>query len=110
MAYDQFEVVFYTSSIPNFAKGVVSHLDPLKYSAASLYRDSCSSIDGVFHKTLDILNRDLDSVIILDSNPAIYAEYPDNAIPIEPWFGNARDQELFNLIPILESLTKVKNV
>jgi hypothetical protein len=48
--------------------------------------------------------------LIIDSNPSTYQSHPQNAIPIEAWFGDPDDLELLNLIPILEQLAKVKSV
>lgn len=52
----------------------------------------------------------MENILIIDSNPQTYIDFPKNSIPIEPWSGDMQDQELLNLIPIMEQLSKVKNV
>jgi len=49
-------------------------------------------------------------VIIIDNSPSSYLFHPENAVPIDTWFDDENDTELLDLIPVLESLTKVDNV
>ena len=52
----------------------------------------------------------MNDVIIIDNSPPSYLFHPENAVPIETWFDDESDTELLDLIPFLESLTKVENV
>lgn len=49
-------------------------------------------------------------MIVLESNPIIVCFNTNNVVPIKCWFGNKRDKELKDLMPILKSLSKVKDV
>lgn len=51
---------------------------------------------------LSYLNRDLEKVILVDTNPDSVRLQPDNAILMEKWKGDPRDKELVALIPFLE--------
>ena len=68
-----------------------------------LFRESTRYIDGKHVKDLSNLNRDLNKVIIMDSNPNAYALQPENAIALKPWKGEVDDKGLVALIPFLES-------
>jgi hypothetical protein len=49
-------------------------------------------------------------VIVLDNNPLTICFHNTNVFPIKSWFGNKKDTELKDLIPILGALKKVKDV
>ena len=56
------------------------------------------------------LGRDQSSIIIIDNSPTAYCRNIENAVPIKTWFNDKNDTELVDLLPILESLAKVKDV
>lgn len=64
----------------------------------------------MYIKDLNRLGRDLSSTIILDNSPASYCFNVENAVPIKTWFNDPYDTELLDLLPIFESLSKVKDV
>jgi hypothetical protein len=106
-----FEIVFFTSSLPEYANKALNIIDPHKLAAGRLYRDSCSLKDDVYIKKFGILGRSLESTIILDNLPTSYCYNINNAVPIKSWFSrNKKDKELREIIPILMSLAKVKDV
>lgn len=51
---------------------------------------------------LSYLNRDLSKVIIIDTKASNVRKQPENAIILDPWKGNAKDNDLVGLIPFLE--------
>lgn len=61
-------------------------------------------------KDLSRLGRDMRHVIIVDNSPFAYSLQPENAIPIKSWFDDQTDRELYELLPILEELSKVEDV
>ena len=61
-------------------------------------------------KDLARLGRELGKVVIIDNSPASYIFHPDNAVPVASWFEDMNDQELLDLLPFLESLSKVDNI
>ena len=52
------------------------------------------------------MNRDLEKVILIDTNPDSCALQPENAIILEKWKGDVRDKELVALIPFLECTSR----
>jgi mitochondrial import inner membrane translocase subunit TIM50 len=88
-------------------------LDPYHAGISGfLFRESTRYIDGKVVKvtisltnlTQDIsfLNRDLEKVIMLDTNPDSCSLQPENAIIVDKWKGDVGDKGLVALIPFLE--------
>jgi hypothetical protein len=55
-------------------------------------------------KDLNCLNRDLNRIIVLDSNKSSYKKFENNVILINKWNGKKSDKELLNLIPFFECM------
>lgn len=53
---------------------------------------------------LSYLNRDLATVIAVDTNPDSYAHHPENAIIAPKWKGDPTDKGLISIIPFLEGM------
>lgn len=105
-----YEVVFYSSGVEGYANNVIDYIDQNKIAAGRLFRDACIYKDGVYIKDLNRLGRDLSSVVVIDNSSSEYKYNVENAIPVKSWFNDKRDHELLDLLPILESLSKVKDV
>ncbi|XP_053713393.1 carboxy-terminal domain RNA polymerase II polypeptide A small phosphatase 1 isoform X1 [Synchiropus splendidus] len=105
-----FECVLFTASLAKYADPVSDLLDKWGTFRCRLFRESCVFHQKNYVKDLSRLGRDLNKVIILDNSPASYIFHPDNAVPVASWFDDMSDTELLDLIPFLESLSKVDNV
>ena len=105
-----YEVVIFTASISKYASPLLDILDNEKNIKYRLYRDHCTYINGIYIKDLKKLNRSLKDLIIVDNSPIAYAFDADNGLPIKTWVEDPNDKELMKLIPILEFLSKVKDV
>ena len=108
--FDLFEVVFYTSSVESYANNIIDYIDPDKRASGRLFRDAWIWKDQYYIKDLSRLGRDQSSIIIIDNSPTAYCRNIENAVPIKTWFNDKNDTELVDLLPILESLAKVKDV
>eukprot|EP00005_Dracoamoeba_jomungandri_P001483 CAMPEP_0174257522 /NCGR_PEP_ID=MMETSP0439-20130205/6640_1 /TAXON_ID=0 /ORGANISM="Stereomyxa ramosa, Strain Chinc5" /LENGTH=225 /DNA_ID=CAMNT_0015340627 /DNA_START=45 /DNA_END=719 /DNA_ORIENTATION=- len=102
-----YEVVIFTASLAKYADPVLDLLDKDRISSARLFREACVNHKGNFVKDLSRLGRDLKSTIIIDNAPASYLFHPNHAIPVESWFDDMLDTELYDLISFLEDLSKV---
>ena len=69
----------------------------------------CSVVSDTIVKDLSKLGRSLSNLIIVDNSPSAYMLQPENAMPISTWVGNKADRELYDLIPVLEKLSRVKD-
>ncbi|GAM19175.1 hypothetical protein SAMD00019534_023500 [Acytostelium subglobosum LB1] len=106
----KFEIVVFTASLAKYADPVLDLLDPNRVVHYRLFREACNHHKGNFVKDLSRLGRDLKSTIIIDNSPTSYLFHPENAIPIESWFDSDSDRQLMEVLPLLDSLTKVDDV
>ncbi|MPC43193.1 Carboxy-terminal domain RNA polymerase II polypeptide A small phosphatase 1 [Portunus trituberculatus] len=98
------------AEIRQYADPVANLLDKWGVFRARLFRESCVFHRGNYVKDLSRLGRDLHKVVIMDNSPASYIFHPDNAVPVSSWFDDMSDSELMDLVPFLETLSKVDNV
>ncbi|XP_076032585.1 CTD small phosphatase herzog [Oratosquilla oratoria] len=105
-----YECVLFTASLAKYADPVANLLDKWGVFRARLFRESCVFHRGNYVKDLSRLGRELHKVVIMDNSPASYIFHPDNAVPVSSWFDDMSDSELIDLIPFLETLSKVDNV
>ena len=105
-----FEVVIFTASISKYASPLLDILDKDKNIKYRLYRDQCTFINGIYIKDLKKCNRSLKDLIIVDNSPIAYTFDSDNGLPIKTWIEDPDDRELMRLLPILEFLSKAKDV
>eukprot|EP00033_Pygsuia_biforma_P000280 GCRY01000345.1.p1 GENE.GCRY01000345.1~~GCRY01000345.1.p1 ORF type:complete len:263 (-),score=29.56 GCRY01000345.1:1224-2012(-) len=105
-----FEVVVFTASMSKYANPVIDQLDITKTVRTRLFREACVFSRGNYVKDLSLLGRCIRDCIIIDNSPASYAFQPENAIAIESWFGGEDDDELMELLPYLDRLTKCSDV
>ena len=90
-----------------FIKSVGKLFEVVKFR---LYRDHCTFINGIYIKDLKKCNRSLKDLIIVDNSPIAYTFDSDNGLPIKTWIEDPDDKELMKLLPILEFLSKTKDV
>ncbi|KAF7356753.1 Mitochondrial import inner membrane translocase subunit TIM50 [Mycena venus] len=80
-----YEVVVFTSQNFYTAAPILDKLDRYNfYISHRLYREATRSINGKIVKDLSYLNRPLNTVISLDTNPEHVSTHPENAIDVRP--------------------------
>ncbi len=85
---------------------MISAIDPFQYAMYRLYKDHTHKVNGKLVKDIDHLNRDPNTVIILDIDPESYFLQPENAISLKPWKGEADDRELIKMADFLTGFFK----
>lgn len=108
-ASELYEVVIFTASMSLYADRVIDVLDRENVVSARLFRESCTYVDGVYVKNLELLGRDLKRVVIVDvstmqNSPTSYMFQPNNAIPVESWYDDRNDTALMELLEDLQAL------
>lgn len=99
-----YEIVLFSDNYMMYAEKIAEKLDPIHaFVSYNLFKEHCVFRDGIHIKDISKLNRDLGKVVTIDTNPNSYKLQPENAIPMEPWKGEA-DDKLLRLIPFLEYL------
>ena len=104
-----YEIVIFTASLSEYAIPLLDFIDKNKYCEHKLFREHCYIYENKgsprYIKDLSKLNRDLNSLIILDNNPICYYFNKDNGIPIKTWLNDKNDRELFKIKPYLEFMS-----
>lgn len=108
-----YEIVVFTNQYAGTALPIIQKLDPYRSSvSASLFRESARYEDGKFIKDLSYMNRPLERMIVLDTNPEAVSAQPENAILLDPWKGqtgaDSNAKELLGYLPFLEYLAAVE--
>lgn len=102
-----YEVVVFTASVAKYGDPLLNKLDIHHVVHHRLFRDLCYSYQGNFIKNLSQIGRPLADLIIIDNSPASYIFHPQHSIPISSWFSDTHDNELLDLLPLLEDLSKM---
>lgn len=105
-----YNLVIYTASLQKYADPLISSLDPDGLVQQRLFRPHCRRQAGNFVKDLALVEPDLRDVVILDNSPAAYSMHDANAIPVEAWYDDQKDEELLNLLPLLHALAFLEDV
>lgn len=101
-----FEVVVFTASVAKYGDPLLNKLDVHQLVHHRLFRDLCYNYQGNFIKNLSQIGRPLRDSIIIDNSPASYIFHPQHSIPISSWFSDTHDNELLDLLPFLEDISK----
>jgi RNA polymerase II subunit A small phosphatase-like protein len=105
-----YEVVIFTASLSEYAEPLVKLLDETGIVAHMLYREHCTSTNGIYVKDLSKLGRDLKHVILVDNSPNSFLFQPQNAFHIRNFFDDKTDQDLYELGTFLEFVANVDDV
>lgn len=103
-----YEIVVFTASLSKYADPLLNIIDKYGYCSYRLFREHCTFNRGSFVKDLERLGRSLNEVIIVDNAPASYMFQPENAYPCLSWYDDMKDRELYDMVPLLESIATVR--
>lgn len=107
-----FEIIVFTASHSCYANVVLDYLDPEnKYIQHRLFREHCyQTPEGMYCKDLRVIDRNMDSMVLVDNAAYSYAAQLDNGIPILPYYHGSSDFELKALEHYLQGMLLVKDV
>ena len=104
------DIIIFTSSQYSYAEEIIKIIDKNKIISKIYSRKDCSFYNEIFYKDLNKIKKDLSKTIIIDNYPECYLLQHFNGLPIPSFIGDPKDNELLKLLPILEKLSKVKDV
>ena len=88
----------------------MDQMDPKRYCTKRLFREHCSFVNGVFVKNMAEIGRNYGDAMIIDNSPTSYMLQPEQGLPILSWYDDMSDRALYEYIPMLIELSKVKDV
>ncbi|KAF7459218.1 CTD small phosphatase-like protein 2 [Cryptosporidium felis] len=99
-------ICVFTASTREYAKQVIDSIDPeqhlIKYK---LYREHCTVYNKGYLKDLrTIKGADLRRTVLVDNSLISSTLQLDNAIPVDSWYGCAKDNELLRLLILLNRI------
>lgn len=106
-AATKFELMTFTAGTEGYASKILDDLDPngelIKHR---FYRHHCLYIDDqTYLKELQLLDRPLERMVLVDNNMLSFVTNPNNGIPIKSYYGREpEDTALIALMTILEAL------
>jgi len=100
----RYETHLFTAGDPEYAKPIINELERRsgRSFASCLFRDSCTERTLVLDhrkivvtvKDLRTFDRDLRRIVLIDDDPANFADNADNGIPVGSFLGNSDDATL----------------
>lgn len=106
----KWEVVVFTASHRSYADAVLNEIDPEgELFHHRLYREHCIHINDLYIKDLSRVNRQLDSVVLVDNAASSFCLQLGNGIPILSFY-DGKDFELSALEGYLACLEKAEDV
>ncbi|OHT04826.1 NLI interacting factor-like phosphatase family protein [Tritrichomonas foetus] len=99
-----YEIFFFTASAEAYANQIIDRILPETPVNHRFFRQSCRCFHGYPVKDLNLINRPLNKVLIVDDLEGSALLHLNNLVRISPWIGDPNDQVLINqLLPALQS-------
>ena len=90
-----------------YAMSIAEKLVGMQMVFAGVFGRECQVLgQGQFYKDLKYLNRDLKRVLVVENDPKHVIQHTENAIILPPYKGDQDDKALFELLPVLDHLSK----
>lgn len=106
-----FYIVIFTASVSSYANPIIDVLLPNLPAPQRLFRESCTSFQGMLLKDLTMFNTSLRKIVIVDNNPCAFSMHPQNAILSINWEGQYEDRELIDrILPLLKKCADADDV
>lgn len=106
-----YEIIIFTAAIKSYGDAIIDTLDPdgtlIDYR---LYRENCIKVDGQYIKDLRILNRDLDSVVMVDNKIVSFSSQIENGIVVPAFSSSKPDSDLAALWVFLRQAVLAEDV
>jgi CTD small phosphatase-like protein 2 len=106
-----YEIIIFTAANKAYGDAVIDELDPTNTLIDyRLYRDSCIRSNSSYVKDLRILDRKMESMVMVDDSIASFSSHLENGIFIPPFAGGEPDNELGALWIFLRQITSATDV
>lgn len=106
----KFTIFIYTSSLKEYAYAMIDLLNINEYVKEVYHRDHCKLSGKGFVKDLSVIRKNFKDLILIDDSALQASNQPFNSFKIHAFRGEADDQELTKLLPVLEKLAGEEDV
>lgn len=103
-----FELIVFTAATKMYADKILDYIDPEKFITYRLYDEHLTYHKKKKVKNLELIGRDLSTVIIIEDIPENYALQQDNGFHIRPWYGDPEDKVFCLLNTIFMAMGQVE--
>lgn len=108
---ETFDLIIFTSCSKRFAENILAAIDPFGvFFKEKLFRESCvlDCKTGIYLKPPGALNRDPSTLVFVDSGLPPQKP-PSVSLPILPYLGETKDEELLKFEAFLNRMTQKKD-
>lgn len=106
-----YDIFIFTSGDRDYADPIINVICPFVDLQHRLYRSSCTIENNQIHKDIDAFKRPKNKIILIEDNPAIKKDHPDNTIIVPKWNLSSKDTILIDWLPkILDNCAKSSDV
>jgi hypothetical protein len=110
-AAQNFEIFIFAFPEREFPEPIVKMIAPFLTESHVLYRDSGFVKNGQIYKDLEMLDREMKNVVLVDDNKRTIGFYPRNSIRVPAWKGSTIDTILTRNLPeVLEECRREGDV
>lgn len=99
-----FNIYVFTASEASYANKIIDIILPNVKSCCRFFKDSCSHFYGYLVKDLELINKPLNQILLIDDSAGSALKNPNNLVKIKPWNGEKDDNILSSLIKVLENI------
>lgn len=101
------KTLLYNLNLIKYAMSIAEKLVGMQMVFAGVFGKECQVLgSGHFFKDLAYLNRDLKRVLVVENDPQHVSKHTENAIILPRFKGDLEDRALFELLPVLDHLSK----
>mmetsp|Transcript_87428 Transcript_87428/g.234129 ORF Transcript_87428/g.234129 Transcript_87428/m.234129 type:complete len:263 (+) Transcript_87428:90-878(+) len=109
--HPHFEIVIFTAARQEYADMLINHMGIHAFVDKRFFRDDCvKNANGHLVKPMQQVRDDLARVILVDDSPVAVSKNPENAVLIPPFRGDRTDTVLWDLVPFLLALRRLRDV
>ena len=105
-----FEIFIFTSSKKEYANPIIDKILPNVKPENRFFKDSCRYECGYSVKDLSLLNRPMDTVLLVDDTAGSALLNRENLILVDPWYGESDDSLFSNLSNLLNHIAFENNI
>ncbi|KAH0795053.1 NLI interacting factor-like phosphatase family protein [Histomonas meleagridis] len=99
-----FDIFFFTASSQEYGDQIINLILPDTPASHRFFRENCTSKYGYPVKDLELINRPINKILLVDDVEGSAMFQPKNLVRISPWFGGSPDSILLEeLLPALKN-------